>query len=298
MDANPDPAFLASLEWQLRSELRRGPLTTPPARKLGVLAVAAISALAGAACLGGAMRVQESRQAKAVIAGLELRDVAARRAAELAAAAKERAAQRHAAGLSSSVESRRVERRAVALQRAATIATLDLAEAKAAGRQARTEISAPFVGGRDFVLERILASQASAQRTLALDRADAEAVRQQAEAGQVSATEAAEAKEAAAASARLIDHLQTRALLRAKFVGGELTGPEAERQDLQILAEYHVASASHQLVAAQAKLDRASAMRQSGLISMTELEEARMLVATAQVEVELARVEVEAAKPQ
>jgi hypothetical protein len=297
MNTKPDPSFTSALEWQLRSEMRRG-VSNPTRRVLPkgitLVAVALASGLAGAACLGAAMQVQESRRGQVIVAGLTLRETAAKQAAEFAKKLKENVEAMRAAGTVTQGEVERAKARAEAAAAAARIAALELAEAKASSQPARNEISAPKVGGRDFLAERLLIEQEQAALKA---KAEAELQREAHEriaAGLAARAEAAAVELAASLSKREAERVTARAALRAKFVAGQVTAERAEQEDL--LAKMQTAQdlAAEKLATAQKTLARVTALRDAGTASNADLNEAQLLVATLRVELEIARAELAA----
>lgn len=292
----PDPAFTAALEWQLRRELRRdtAPTTVRPRPKtLTLVAVALTSALAGAACLSAAMQVQESRRGQIVITSLTLREGAARQSLQVARKAEQTSEAMLNAGRMTPTDARRAATRVAVADAALRIIQLDLAEARASSRAPRRDLSAPTVGGRDFVLERLRIEQEQADITAAGDAALLDISRKRTAAGFQPLTESASAELNALLSRQAAEDAAARITLRQKFIAGDLTAEQTERRHLHARAKSTQTTAQAKLTAAQTRLSYIT--KRSGIdVSTLEVSEAQLTVTNLQVDLDIANAELEA----
>jgi len=161
---DPDPTFLAYLEWQTRTELRRRARFGEPAparRSDALLQVVRAAALALLCAIvgGGAVLASQELAGRGEREALEQRAELRIRTAERKLAALEPRLEllelRIEAGVASRAELAPLELARVELARELALAKLGAREIAASGRAVDDALDAALVGGEDFVLARL-----------------------------------------------------------------------------------------------------------------------------------------------
>ena len=296
-ETEPDSEFLNHLEWQVRTSARRESRFARPVASRGWRGVraAAVILLALAFGAGGvfaAQRWQQSHEAEVRAAqwGVRLRMASAR----LHAAIEDRDEARalFEAGNASQDEFLLAERERQRVENACARLESEAAEVARTGQEPSDRISAPLVGGRDFVRERLeLAAldaraevQAAEQRQALAEQRHAAGVTSEAE-----VREASQTHSLALSQERLIGR---RLALRAAFVGGKQSALEADLADLRFDAECALAEQRDLLEAARGDLARVRTLVDGGVMPQQELRRAQRRVAEAEGALRLAELEL------
>lgn len=169
---------------------------------------------------------------------------------------------------------------------------VDLEEVRATGGEARPEVVAPLVDGKDFVKARLAISLELAQRRLRFaEKKAAEAARLV----EASLGDAAELREIAGdLEAAKAEHraLETLLRIRQAFLAGELPEEAAELQAAiaEVTAEVEEARIGSQL--ASARVRELQALLEVGRVTKAELREALVEAAETRTEHEILRLEL------
>ncbi len=156
----PEAEFVERLEWQLRSELRRGTLEEIGERRnvrawLTRAALVLLSVLAGAAAVRAAQSYQDRWRAELALerakTAVEVTDARRDVYREALADLRDEAGR----GLVDQLTVAAMENEITRMELDAKRARLVLEEVELSGGSTRDELYAPLVGGRDFVLERL-----------------------------------------------------------------------------------------------------------------------------------------------
>jgi outer membrane protein TolC len=178
----PSDEFRANLEWQVRTALRREARFATPVRRdrrrVSSVIVLLIGLTLGAGAAVASAQVRESRDRAALLTTMESEHRVAEMQLQLASQELALTRRRFAAG----VVGRESLLQAESAVRAAEIKLnriqLNIEEINATGAAPRDEISAPLVGNRDFVKERLHLDLVLAQQKLSVaEQAAAEAER-------------------------------------------------------------------------------------------------------------------------
>jgi len=278
-ETQPDPEFLAHLEWQVRTEARRESRFAKPAPAIGWrrLRAAAVLVLALGLGAGGVFAAQELADARLRMATQE-RD-------ELRASFE--------AGAIGAGECAQAERERQQLEHARARLLNEAAEVAQTGREPSDRISAPLVGGRDFVRERLeLAASDARARMQGAEERKALAEERHA-AGVTTDTDLSEAGQRCKQALGLQKLLERRLALRAAFLDGRSSALEVELDDLRADAQGAAADQRDELAAAREALVRADALAQAGMISQQELRAAQRRISEAQAALRLSELEID-----
>src|SRR5688572_28885411 len=168
----PSDAFREHLEWQVRTALRREARFATPAvarrHRAPSIVILLIGLTLGAGVAVASAQVQQSRDRATLLTTMESEQRVAEMQLELVRNELELVRRRVEAG----VVGRESLSQAESALRAAEIkmnrVQLNIAEIRASGAAPRDEISAPLVGNRDFVKERLQLDLVLAQQKLAV----------------------------------------------------------------------------------------------------------------------------------
>lgn len=266
----PTPEFRARLESRIVREYRRSSrrMTTAGMRRAAVVAAAiALGALAGAV----PAQVQQSQTRSSLLEAaraeqelIQLRYELARREYELQKTRYDVGALTRASLLEAEAGLRAME---MALRRN----QLRQEEIQATAAPPRDDISAPLVGGRDFVSERVQLDLAAAEERLAAAERNFEDVRRRMQIGTSTPAEQLEAEAELARARHEMELLGTRLSVRREFVSGDVGVPEIERrlQEREIMVEIALAERLHEL--AEQRLANMRQLRAAGTIDQVEL---------------------------
>jgi len=297
----PDRQFVDRLEWQLTTEYRRmnrrrsaGRVAVP--RRMVAFALAAGVLLTGVAAIKAADYIQDAWRKKIEVARAEtevlLQQARLRSGRELAARTEALAAQ----GLVRQEEYRVLqigqERAGLDLERS----RLNLEEVKHSGVTPRDELYAPFVGGRDFVSERLGIESQEIELGMELLADRLERLKGLREKGLVAGDEPdAVEREITVRKAR-IGEIVRRLELRKRFVDGKISAREVEIAGRLAVAEASLRSAQSKVETLTEQLERVQALQAEGMVSPTDADGLRSGLDAAQAELKLAALEVDILK--
>jgi hypothetical protein len=294
----PDSRFLDRLEWQLTSEFRRMSRLKPAAGKIAVprwavaLGLAAGVLLTGVAAVKAADSIKDAWRKKIEIARLET-DVKLKSAVlEFKKAAAAKAGTQISLGLISENDYLTMElaadRSTLDLERA----LIDLDEAKTSGETPRNELYAPAVDGRDFVSERLAIEKKGLELDLELRRGRLqERLKRLVDIGVASPDELGEFQASIAVEEAGIVEIDQRLALRKRFLAGTITAGAVEIEDRMAAAERDLRRAQATVEPLKKRLDLLKTKESVGLVSNTEVQQARSDLEAAQAQLDLARLE-------
>lgn len=298
-DHAPNPEFVDHLEWELRSTMhRQGSLngassTLRPVRLRSgaVLALVVVSMLIGGA---GAHAVTRSLHGKAaalyVARGGALLDIARTR---LEPSARELANAQALVekGVVTEWQLRRVEAQHSQAESEVNIRELELAETLVTGKEPNDALSAPLVGKRDFVAERMAERLRPMRRRLELMLGQARREQKLIDAGAMPAGAVRAAQTDVGAAEELIE-LEHRIRLRATFLAGELSAVDVELHGMRVAASAARAIAVREIEILVERNKRVALLSDRGFVSGSELRAVEVELRTVEAHLELADLEL------
>ncbi|MCH8851600.1 MAG: hypothetical protein IID41_02995, partial [Planctomycetes bacterium] len=170
---------------------------------------------------------------------------------------------------------------------------LELEEVSISGREPNNALSAPLVGGRDFVTARLKTEERPIENQLAIAAKELDRLRKLAEAAYVLGHEvdAAEARYQQIAAG--LDELRRRQSLRARFLAAELTPKEVELHALQAQARTAREEAARQLPVMAQQLEHLRILTQKGVIGRAKVSEMEIALQSLQAQIRLAELELQ-----
>ncbi len=301
MNQNADPDFVKALEWQLRSSLRRDGAATESPRRLRMTAskvFASVALVAGSMFLGAAgtyaVTHEDDRAARELLvakiqAQLEIAEMLNAHHAQ-ALAKKQPLAEK---GYIPESEIRRLELPLISSESEIQRRRLELEEVSITGREPNNALSAPLVGGRDFVTARLKAEERPIERQLAIAAKELDRLRKLAEAAAVLGYEVDAAEARFQQIAAGLDELRRRQSLRARFLAGELTPKEVELHALQEQARTAREAAARQLPVMAEQLERLRLLFHKNLVDRAEVSEMEVALKSLQAQVRLTELELQ-----
>jgi len=295
----PDSRFLERLEWQLSSELRRTGRLRPSSGKIAVpRRVVTFSILVGAlmtivAVMKAADYIKDSWQKKLEIARMDtevkLKTACLGSVKEIESEARLRFSNGLIREEEYLVRKQAVDRAELDLKKS----ELNLDEVKMSGDTPRNELSAPLVGGRDFVSARLRIEKKGAELDIEMLERRQERFRELAGKGLVQGSQLEQIQAEIAARKVAIEKLQERLVLRERFLAREITAQEVEIKDRMAAVEGNLKLAQSKVDALKEQLKRLQMLEAQGVVSPSESRELQYALTSAQAELQLAALEME-----
>jgi len=258
-----------------------------------IVTLVLVSALFGAGGVVVKDQVQESRQQELLLAEVEGNLRLAAMEMDLLMSQYQEVEDRYQAGI--------VSREAILSARLALLKAethhsrlqLDEEEIRATGRAPRDELSAPLVGGRDLVTERLELDRSVAMEELTVAQAQLSTIQERYQSGLVGEAELMEGQIPVQQAESRVEELDHRLELRRQVLDGAIAGPEAERQvELsQVRGEMDVLEQAWESAAMrlQTMEERAS----YGIVQESELLGARLHLLQLETRMEVLRLRLE-----
>ena len=294
----PDPRYLAHLEWQVRTSVRRRerfarPIATLLARRILLLPAAFLAMGLGAGGLFAAQEYVRERAADLLGKQFQVRFEVARMRESAALEDVRELMRAVEQGLASPEDSYAAEERRLTLATEASLLGLDAIEVGYTGHEPDRRLCAPLVNGRDLVSERLQIELDQHRFRVSGTREREQLVQQRAAAGIASPTDVE-------AAHHLLLHLEdwervlNRKLeLRRQFLAAGLTAEAVELHRLREESLAAVADSERALAQSQTELARAEELHAAGYVGDHECKVARRRADEQTKELELARLELD-----
>ena len=169
---------------------------------------------------------------------------------------------------------------------------LNLEEVKLSGREPRSELSAPLVGGRDFVRERLAAERSVPAAIEALEEKLVADIRIRIEIGTLAPLEANLARVRLVDAGSLKRLVERRIQIRDLTVAGSMSGAEADLRGLEAEAEHRVRSFTAKVEAARVDVGRVTQATGAGAAGLVDTAEAKLTLATAEADLRKAELDL------
>jgi hypothetical protein len=295
----PDSLFLDRLEWQLSSEYRRtNRLETSSRkvilpRKLVALGLVIGVLMTGVAVTKAADYIKDSWRKKIEIARVEtevqLKKLRLESMRERASDIKMRVSNGLIREEEYQVLMLAVENTELDLKRS----LLNMEEVEMSGDIPRNELYAPMVGGRDFVSERLMIETKEAELRIRQLGIQQDRIKQLVENKVVRSDELHQIQAAISDQKVMIDKIQQRIELRARFLAREITAKEVEIEERMNGAERNLQLSRSKVESLETRLKRLQTLEAQGKISHTEIMQFQHALDAARAELKLATLEVE-----
>ncbi|MEX2271408.1 MAG: hypothetical protein WD690_08065 [Vicinamibacterales bacterium] len=294
----PTPEFMAHLEWQIQSAIRRETRLASPVgggiRRLRAAAAIAAAVMVGAAGGVASGQIQDARQRQGMIESARAEEQLLRTRHDLAKAEYEDARRRFEVGVAGRESLIAAEQQVRAMEAAIKRLQIDLAEIQATSAPPRNDLDAPLVGKRDFVRDRLMLDLELAQQALAAEERALAETRARVEVGTASDTARLRAEAEVLLARDRMQLLRSRIDLRQRHLRGELEAEAlvaAERRTELQLA--HV-RAQREIALARERLTLLRRQVEVGLAGQLEVKRAEIAILERELELQRIRIELEA----
>jgi len=293
----PDPDFVANLEWQLGSELRRQQRVGMPQRKsIRLLKIAGLmlgSVALGAAAMEASQQLGEAWRKELLETRLEVQLELAQQRMQMQLETIGMTRERVEQGLQDDRELEYLEIQMAQAVTDARIIELELEEIRQSGREPLGKLSSPLVNGRDFVSERIQARMDLARRHLDLLQREQRHVQDMANAGIASDNDVQGQHLATLEAERQLRMLEDQLQVRRSYLDSKITAVEAELRLLELEAQSQVVLLDEQRQHFERELDRIQAAVDAGTMNPVTVAQMRTQVAQLDGQLRLAQAELD-----
>lgn len=295
----PDPRFVEFLDWQLRSTLRRA--ASVPARPrwtyrktAALLGLISLGATLGASGTLSAQQLMTRASREHLLRQIDIQLNVAKRLRGFAHQDLQTMIARHnvAAVPGEALEAPRM--RLSALDARIGRLTLDREEVQLTGSPPRDQLSAPRVGGRDFVAERLNIDLQDAQAEQSESRAALASAEAKARAGLIPNSDVEPCIRRANAARAAVAAIGAKVELRARYLRHALTAEQTEALALAGRAKADLEQAKVKLETAQRREADLHQRHAAGLVSEVELRAAEADLVQAEADVRMAEEELKA----
>ena len=295
---DPDPRFIDNLEWQLAGELRRrasrvGTSRAPVWRLARLAALVVISVTVGGVAVAASQRMEDSRKRELLEARLEIQHDLAIRRIDLHERALEAEQRQAAVGAKSDLNVIRMRLEIENARDDAHLLQLDLEELRASGREPQSSITAPLVGTRDFVSERLQTRIGRVQRYRDAIATELRQTRRRVDVGVADRSSLAQYEMALEEQRLELEGLEQRLDLRASFVRGDIGAAEAELRVMQADAAIRQQTLDERRTMLEDELARLSDRVAIGVENELSLAAYELQLAELEAELQLATMEQE-----
>lgn len=271
----PTPEFARYLEWQVVTEVRRQNRFSEPAKPaygkyLGVAAMMVVSMLIGAGGVTAAGRIQVNQQRQRLLDQQQGELQLAEMQLQIARKAADEAARRAAIGIVGQGDASLADRDLQVAQFMLQRAKLNLEEVSVSAKPVQDDLTAPAIGGRDFVAERLRLEQQAA--AVGVNKVQDRLLRAKrlVDVGVADKSQLVEAEADLAQAVSEIRTAQDKIALRQKFLAGSITVAEVTRQRQLLTARNQLVALQSALNVATKRYERVQSLVQKGLATDVE----------------------------
>jgi outer membrane protein TolC len=281
----PREAFVAQLEERLLADLHRQRLAAPTPRWLPrtsrglALAAATLVLLSmgvGGGIVSAAYQAQDSAQRDALLATYQQRNNLAVKQLEVARQKLAELEAQISVGMGRPIEVPEARLGVTQAEVELQLVQIDIAEVKATGREPVKTVSAPLVGGRDFVTERWQMESQVPAAALQLARAAVDAARTRYDVGLANNNDVENAGQRLIELESAVQAGQQKLAVRRAFLRKELTPAVADLRVMEVETEQRRTVLTRRIDFSRRQLQDVKARFQIGTSSRVELAEAEL----------------------
>ncbi len=293
----PTPEFLSHLEWQVRSALsRRDRFSTPvrrtPVQVLRVAALILVSVFCGAAGVITAEEIQESRQKEMLLQQAGIRLELARIQYGFMRSQLEETQRLYVEGLVAAEEVEAAQMSLADIETDVVSRELDLEEIRLSGVEPRDELTAPLVGGRDFVTERLSLRLQRVQAHTELMARRLAAEQERMGLGVERESPELEADRQRNAASLEVELIAWQLDLRRRFLAGELEAEEVETQLHLRELETELTGQRERLEHLRQQLARMQRLYEEGLVGSRDVRQVETQLQMREMEMQLVQLQL------
>jgi hypothetical protein len=295
----PSPEFVAHLEWQIRSAIRRETRLTAPVsgiRRLPVAAAIVTALMVGAAGGVASGQIQDALQRNQLVQNTRAEEQLLQMRYELAKAEYESMKQRVEIGTAGRESLDAAERQYREMETAIRRLKIDMDEIQATSAPPRRDLDAPIVGKRDFVRERLMLDLELAQQALAAAERTHKEMQRRVSVGTAPDMARLQTEVDVVLAMQHMQQLRTNLELRQQLLSGRIQADalvlEVRRTELTLAHE----RAARELTLERHRLEAMKKRAAVGLAGQLEVKRAEIAVLEREMELQHIRVELEALK--
>jgi hypothetical protein len=298
-ELEPDPGFVDRLEWQLETELRRRRAFGPPLKRYinwrhaGLLTTVVLSVVAGYGMALAARYYHDSAEKNLLLGQAEAAVQLAEARVSLTEAYVEELRKRASAGLQGPNDMEALDLELDQARRDLERARLDRQEIDISGEPVRQDLSAPLLEGRDFVSERLRIELAVREDRVRLVRAELEKAQRDLVSGRGDQRQLEPLRQDLLIAEKTTEEPGRDLELRAAYLSGRRSAPEVMALSRLFQARIGLETAEARRTLAQDFVASARHSKGNGLDSPFRLKQAEFEFLAADIQVRLARLEVE-----
>ena len=297
----PDPRFVDALEGTLRAAVRRRETLDPKPensmtrrlRTLRNLFVVAVSMFVGGAGTYAVTREDDAPLRELLTARGQAHVEIARMRLSFYSDQMHETDKHVEAGYVTEADAEAMRLQVTRLETDLAIQELRLEETQATGREPNDGISAPRVGQRDFVAQRLAAQRRPMEREIELLSRLADRLRKMAEQLIVSDTEVQAVAGRVAALEGELSVIDQRIALRQSFLSGQRTSAEIELSEMKSTTAGELAAAVRGVEQLRREHQRMQSLSERQIVSQSELRAVEVDLRSAELQVELVNLEMQ-----
>jgi outer membrane protein TolC len=296
----PRKEFVEKLEWQVGLEVRRRNRAarapswaawSPMKATVVVLSLMLVSMGIGAAGVVAAYETQGNARRDELTAGIEQRAVLARQRLAVATEELKKTERLVSVGVATNTEFLESRFKVSEAEAQFKLIELQLAEVRLTGREPRTEISAPWVSGRDFITERLRIEMSVPETAVGLERAGLHEAETRFQVGIASATDVDVARVRTLELEEALETFRKKLEIRKQLRTGLISPAGAELRALEAEANQRKKTLEPKVELARKTVDQVTAKVQAGTAQRVELTEATLR--RLELETELAKADLD-----
>jgi hypothetical protein len=272
----PDPEFVARLEWQVQTAARRRdrfsrPVGRSPVRVVQLSALIMISVFCGAAGVMATDQIQDSKKKEFLLVQTQTQVALASLQMKVYQVRLEEIRKQYQAQLVTEEALKAAEQNVREAEVEIKQLRLNLEEIRISGREPGTEITDPLVGDRDFVSERIRLMYDIAQSHLSAVEARLVRIQALREAGLARAPDEQEMQTTLLGARAQVENLATQLRLRERFLKGEITEGDLKRDVEMAELRNQLKLMEQQMLVSRARHEKVRELYEKDLISRLEV---------------------------
>lgn len=294
----PRPEFISHLEWQIRTAVQRRDRFAAPVRqnhwpKMRSAALILVSVLCGAAGVLATEEIQDIKTREMLLAQVEGQIRIVELQMQLVRTHLAEIQEQHQdqlvgeeAVLAATIKCREVEAEFARLR-------LDQEEIRISGKEPQNAISAPLIGGRDFVTERLRLQLSVAQEHASVIEKRLARLRALEDSGLINTAEVEKVMAEFMEASNRAEYFRYMIRARQRFIKGELTGEEVEREVELSEARNQLESKRLLFETARNRFSRIKSLLESGAVNESELMRSQLELLEREVELQLLQMRLQ-----
>jgi hypothetical protein len=290
----PTPEFERYLEWQVTTALRRRdrfarPSAIGSSTYLRAVPIVFVSVLLGAGGVMASGRLKQNQQTQTLTVQQQGELELAQMQVAIAQKNVDNTKRRSDIGVAPADDVAEADRELQAAMLKLQRVSLNLQEIQQSGRPAQDDVTAPLVGGRDFVQERLALDAKVAAAGAAQAERRVQTMRKRYDVGLLPQVDLLEAQSELVRDTSDMKAIEEKVALRQKFIAGNVSAADATKQRLLIAARYELRYAEIALDVATKRYSQIETQGRLGVVGDVDVLKAQLEMLSRQQDVERLR---------